>query len=125
MSLSIKNIYRLFTSHQKIKSNWPNHLLKITLLIASLYGSVKSATVVWGMGDLGMGAMAWVNLTVIFLLTKPALRALNDYVRQKKAGKDPVFKPAKLGIEGADFWEEKYKVPLHTQNQLKERRTVS
>ncbi|TCN28108.1 sodium:alanine symporter family protein [Mesobacillus foraminis] len=72
-----------------------------------------------------MGAMAWVNLTVIFLLTKPALRALNDYVRQKKAGKDPVFKPAKLGIEGADFWEEKYKVPLHTQNQLKERRTVS
>ncbi|MBT2759546.1 alanine:cation symporter family protein [Mesobacillus foraminis] len=113
------------TSHRKIKSNWPNHLLKITLLIASLYGSIKSATVVWAMGDLGMGAMAWVNLTVIFLLTKPALRALNDYVRQKKAGKDPVFKPAKLGIEGADFWEEKYKVPLHTQNQLKERRTVS
>lgn len=53
--------------------------------------------------------MAWINLTVILLLTKPALKVLKDYTRQRKANKDPVFKPAKLGIEGAEFWETKQK----------------
>jgi AGCS family alanine or glycine:cation symporter len=111
------------TNHQKNKPNWPNHLLKIVLLTAAFYGSVKSANAVWAMGDLGMGTMAWVNLTVIFLLTKPALKALKDYVVQKKAGKDPIFKPHKLGIEGADFWEEKYKAS--PKREIEERKTVS
>ncbi|HZG71758.1 MAG TPA: alanine/glycine:cation symporter family protein [Chondromyces sp.] len=112
------------TSQQNIKSSWPNHILKVVLLVASFYGSVKSATLVWAMGDLGMGAMAWLNLTVLFLLTKPALRVFNDYVRQRKVGKNPVFKPAKLGIEGADFWEEKYG-ETKNNNRLEERRSVS
>lgn len=96
------------TSNKKMKAGWLNHLLKIALMAAAFYGSVTTASTVWAIGDLGMGTMAWVNLTVILLLTKPALRVLKDYVRQKKAGKDPVFKPEKLGIEGADFWEEHY-----------------
>lgn len=59
------------------------------------------------MGDLGMGAMAWINLTVILLLSKPSLQVLKDYTKQKKVNKDPVFKPNQLGIQGAEFWEEK------------------
>ncbi|MED4692040.1 alanine:cation symporter family protein, partial [Peribacillus frigoritolerans] len=97
------------TQSQKTKSRWPNHVLKVVLLITSFYGSVNTAAVVWAMGDLGMGAMAWVNLSVIFLLIKPALRVLKDYEMQKKVGKDPVFNPAELGIKDAEFWEEKYK----------------
>ncbi|ALC91749.1 sodium:alanine symporter [Bacillus sp. FJAT-18017] len=111
------------TRHKKLKSNWPNYLLKIVILAAAFYGSVKSASAVWAIGDLGMGTMAWVNLTVILLLTKPALKVLKDYVRQRKAGKDPVFKPETVGIEGADFWEEKYKEPKHPK--LDNRKTVS
>ncbi|MBT2642761.1 alanine:cation symporter family protein [Bacillus sp. ISL-41] len=93
------------------KSAWMNHLLKITLLVATFYGSIRTADVVWAMGDLGMGMMAWINLSVILLLTKPALQVLKDYSAQKKANKDPIFKPAKLGIDGADFWEEKTQKP--------------
>ncbi|MDM5309741.1 alanine/glycine:cation symporter family protein [Peribacillus frigoritolerans] len=104
------------TQSKKTKSSWPNHVLKVVLLITSFYGSVKTAAVVWAMGDLGMGAMAWVNLVAILLLIKPALRVLRDYEVQKKAGKDPVFNPAKLGIKGAEFWEEKYK---ETHDQVK------
>ncbi|WP_404331912.1 alanine/glycine:cation symporter family protein [Mesobacillus maritimus] len=89
------------------KSSWPSYILKITLLVATFYGCIRTADVVWALGDLGMGTMAWINLTAILFLTKPALQVLKDYARQKKANKDPVFKPAKLGIEGADFWEEK------------------
>ncbi|MFS0774908.1 alanine:cation symporter family protein [Neobacillus sp. 3P2-tot-E-2] len=53
--------------------------------------------------------MAWLNLITLLFLTKPALKVLNDYEKQKKAGKDPVFDPVKVGIEGADFWEKEYK----------------
>lgn len=96
-------------SKRNINAAWPNFALKVLLLVAIFYGSVKTAAVVWAMGDLGMGAMAWVNLTAIFLLTKPALQVLKDYERQKKAGMNPVFIPSELGIKGADFWEEKHK----------------
>ncbi len=93
----------------RIKSTWPNQLLKVLLMVATFYGSVKTASVAWAMGDLGTGAMAWVNLTVIFFLTKTVLKVLKDYEMQKKAGKNPVFDPVKLGIKGADFWVEEYK----------------
>jgi AGCS family alanine or glycine:cation symporter len=53
--------------------------------------------------------MAWLNLIAILLLTKPALKVLKDYEVQRKAGKDPIFDPSKVEIDGADFWEEKYR----------------
>jgi AGCS family alanine or glycine:cation symporter len=105
--------------HLKVKSIWPNHLLKVFLLATVLYGSVKTAATVWSMGDLGTGALAWVNLTVIFLLSKTALNVLKDYEMQKKAGENPVFEPIKLGIKGADFWEKEYREI--EQEQSKER----
>ncbi|BDG49211.1 hypothetical protein PspKH34_37720 [Parageobacillus sp. KH3-4] len=60
------------------------------------------------LGDIGVGSMAWLNIIAILLLTKPALKVLKDYEEQKKAGKDPVFDPVKLGIADADFWEKEY-----------------
>jgi AGCS family alanine or glycine:cation symporter len=107
----------------KIKSTWPNQILKVILLGTVLYGCVRTAATVWAMGDLGTGAMAWVNLIVLFLLTKTALKVLKDYERQKKMGKNPVFKPVKLGIKGADFWEKEYKEI--EQDQPKESKTIS
>ncbi|MBT2756303.1 alanine:cation symporter family protein [Mesobacillus foraminis] len=95
--------------HLKIKSFWPNHILKVSLLTTVIYGSVKTADTIWAIGDLGTGAMAWVNLTVVFLLTKTALKVLKDYEIQKKQGKNPIFEPTKLGIKGADFWEKDYR----------------
>ncbi len=110
-------------SNQILRSKWLDIFLKMTLLVAVFFGSVKSATIVWAMGDLGMGAMAWVNLSVIFLLTKPAIRALNDYILQKKSGKDPVFRPDQLGIKGAEFWDEKYK--MTTSREIQQKRSIS
>ncbi|UOF90976.1 alanine:cation symporter family protein [Fodinisporobacter ferrooxydans] len=93
----------------KTKSIWPNQILKIILLATVLYSTLKTAATVWAMGDLGTGILAWVNLTVIFFLTKTVLKVLKDYEMQKKAGNNPLFEPAKLGIKGADFWEKEYK----------------
>jgi alanine or glycine:cation symporter, AGCS family len=96
---------------KKVRSVWAEHVLKIVLLGMVYYGCVKTAGLAWTLGDIGVGAMAWLNLIAIILLTKPALKVLRDYEAQLKDGKDPVFDPIKVGIKDADFWENEYKYP--------------
>lgn len=86
---------------------WLKTTLKVVMLLMIFIGSVKSASMMWALGDIGFGSMAWLSLLAILLLTKPTLKVLKDYETQRKAGKDPVFDPIQAGISGADFWEEK------------------
>lgn len=94
---------------QKARRIWAEYLLKIAFLGMVFYGTVKTATLAWALGDIGVGSMAWLNVIAIVLLSKPALKLLRDYESQLKAGKDPVFDPVKVGIKNADFWENDYK----------------
>jgi AGCS family alanine or glycine:cation symporter len=84
-------------------------LLKIGMLGAVFMGCVRTAQLAWNLGDLGVGIMAWLNIIAILILQRPALIALKDYEKQKKAGLDPVFDPKALGIRDADFWETEFK----------------
>ncbi|MEE1132890.1 MAG: alanine/glycine:cation symporter family protein [Caryophanon sp.] len=81
-------------------------VLKVVLLGSAFYGTVRTSDLAWAFGDIGLGLMVWVNVIACLILTKPAIAALRDYEAQKKAGKDPVFDPHKLGIKNADFWDE-------------------
>ena len=91
---------------------WLMFLLKVVLLSATLYGCVRTASVAWGLGDIGVGLMAWLNLVAILLLQKPALLALADYEAQRRAGLDPQFHPERLGIRNADYWQGTPATPL-------------
>ena len=86
-------------------------VLKFGIIAATLYGTVKAADLAWGLGDLGVGLMAWINIIgilIIFVMGKPALKALKDYEAQRKAGvKDYTFEPEKLDIKNAEFWTKK------------------
>jgi len=86
-------------------------LLKIIIMLAVFYGTVAQPSAAWGMGDVGVGIMAWLNIIgilIIFFMSKPAIKALNDYERQQKEGvKQYTFDPIKLGIKNADFWEQR------------------
>ncbi|PEE36904.1 alanine/glycine:cation symporter family protein [Bacillus pseudomycoides] len=93
----------------KLKFKWLKTILKFGFLIMVYVGSVESASLLWNLGDLGIGSMAWLNLLAIVLLSKTALKVLKDYETQEKEGKDPIFDPKKVGIEGVVFWEEKCK----------------
>ena len=88
-------------------------LLKVLIMSATFYGTVKAADVAWGMGDVGVGLMAWLNIIgilAIFFMSKPAIKALKDYERQKDEGVEKyTFDPQKLEIENADFWEDRLK----------------
>ncbi|SIR56802.1 alanine or glycine:cation symporter, AGCS family [Aeromonas sp. RU39B] len=90
--------------NRTIRMNWLNLVLKIAMMASTVYGTVKTAELAWGMGDIGVGLMAWLNIGAILLLQKPALLALRDYEQQQKQGLDPVFHPEKLGIKNADYW---------------------
>lgn len=92
--------------NRKVHRPWLSLVLKLGLLASVTFGAVKSAGVVWDLGDVGVGIMAWLNIVAILILQKPALLALRDYERQKKLGLDPSFDPAALGIRNAVFWEE-------------------
>ncbi|MED4017719.1 alanine/glycine:cation symporter family protein [Sutcliffiella cohnii] len=83
-------------------------ILKLVLLAATYYGTVKESGLAWTLGDIGLGIMVWLNLIAILLLSKPALLALKDYEKQKKQGLDPTFNSTKLGIKNADFWADGY-----------------
>ncbi|WP_127486436.1 alanine/glycine:cation symporter family protein [Paenibacillus ehimensis] len=95
--------------NRAVKRVWSEYALKIAIMFVTFYGCVRTADLAWGLGDIGVGSMAWLNIIAILLLTKPALKVLKDYERQKKEGKDPVFDPVKLGLSNADFWEKEYK----------------
>lgn len=86
-------------------------LLKVALMAATFYGTVRTANLAWGLGDLGVGIMAWLNIIgilVIFVLARPAMKALRDYEKQEAQGvKDFTFNPTALGIKNARFWENK------------------
>jgi len=82
-------------------------MLRLGLVVMTVFGTLRSAEMAWTLGDLGLGLTAWLNIIAILLLQKPALLALRDYERQKKLGLDPVFDPEPLGIGNATFWSGK------------------
>ncbi len=101
-----------------------NLVLKIVLISATFYGTVKTADLAWGMGDIGVGMMAWLNIIgiiIIFFMSKPAIKALKDYEAQQKAGVEIyTFDPKKLGIDNATFWEERIAKNAKIQDQQSE-----
>jgi AGCS family alanine or glycine:cation symporter len=85
-------------------------VFRVIFLVTTCFGAVRTASLAWAMGDIGVGIMAWVNIIAIILLRKPALICLRDYENQISHGiKIPKFNPGKLGIKGAEFWEERNK----------------
>lgn len=81
------------------------HGLQVLILGSVFYGAINTAGAAWGLGDIGVGTMAWLNILGIIALQVPALKALRDYKAQKKQGLDPQFDPRTLDIKGAELWE--------------------
>ena len=58
-------------------------LYKIFALIMLFAGGLQAYTVVWDLGDVGVGLMTVFNLIVLFPLSGEALRALKEYEEKK------------------------------------------
>lgn len=80
-------------------------LTRVALVVMTGLGTIMSADLVWNLGSAGVGAMAWINVIAILLLTKPGIATLKDYEKQKKMGLDPIFIPSRVGIKNAELWD--------------------
>ena len=78
---------------------------RIIAALIVLVGATMEFGLVWNMADVLMGLMALINLPVILILGRPAIQAMYDYTKQKKEGKDPVFRAKDIQLKDkTDFW---------------------
>lgn len=68
-------------------------------------GAQLDLRVAWNLADVSMGFLATVNCIAILLLGGIAIKVMDDYERQKKAGLDPVFRAEDVGIHNTDCWK--------------------
>jgi AGCS family alanine or glycine:cation symporter len=82
-------------------------LFRIVATILIFVGTIASAGMVWNIADMLQGFMVVINVPVIIILMKPAMAALEDYIAQKKAGKDPHFVAKEVGLDDSqmDYWK--------------------
>ena len=78
--------------------------VRIGLLCMALFGSTRTATLMWAMGDIGVGMMAWLNIIAILFLGGVGVKVLRDYERRLKEGGPMTFEPEKIGIMNAECW---------------------
>lgn len=83
--------------------------MNIYYLIASLaifVGAGLSADLLWNISDIFMGGMTLINMPVIFMLSKYAIRALKNYEEQRKKGIEPVFRAKDIQLpHDVDCWD--------------------
>ncbi len=82
-------------------------VFRIIATILIFVGAVATASMVWNIADMLQGFMVVINVPVILILMKPAMKALDDYCKQKKEGKNPVFVAKEIGLDDSklDFWK--------------------
>ena len=91
---SIVGNYYYGESNISFMKSAPGYLNAFRIMVVAMvmFGSVAKVALVWDLADLFMGLMAITNLGAIAFLGKYAYIALEDYVKQKRAGiLEPVF----------------------------------
>ena len=63
---------------------WSQTVYKLIALAMLVIGGLQAYTVVWDLGDVGIGLMTIFNMIALVPMAKEALAALNDYEKRKK-----------------------------------------
>ena len=92
-----------------IKDATKNKTFMLCYRLAAVFvifiGAQFSAGLAWDLADVLMGCMALINVPVCLILGGTACKALDDYMKQRREGKDPVFKAADIGIHDTEYWK--------------------
>lgn len=83
------------------------NLFRILTAVTVMSGALMSLQEAWSIVDLAMGTMTLVNLVAIVQLSPKVFFLLRDYMQQRRAGKDPVFRKAMMekGREDVECWD--------------------
>lgn len=80
----------LFLVGKKNTSRWLL-IYRIAVGVVVFIGALATLNLAWGLVDFFMAIMTICNIIAIMLLGKYAIRCLDDYIEQRKEGKDPTY----------------------------------
>ena len=76
---SESSIIYLFKGKKNHKEKLVIRLLQAIMLASVVFGAVREADVVWQLGDIGVGLMAWFTVIAIIILCPKAIQALKEF----------------------------------------------
>lgn len=79
---SESSIMYLFRGKSPRKEKITILIFQIIILIAVMIGAIREADLVWQIGDIGVGLMAWGTVLSILFLYRRAIGALREYEKQ-------------------------------------------
>ena len=96
-----------YLNGKKTPSDAFMRIFRIICAVVVFLGAIISMDAAWALADITMGLMCLINLPCCAALSGVAVKALKDYEKQKKEGKNPQFRAANIGLDEADveFWK--------------------
>ena len=85
---------------------WAVFIFRILSGIVVLLGGFMTLQETWSIVDLAMALMTILNLIAVVLLSKYAFRLLQDFQKQRKEGKKPVFHKDLFPDADLEAWEQ-------------------
>ena len=99
-------VQKMINHYGKIPGKKFTVFYRIVASLLIFVGAGLNASLLWDISDVLMGAMTIINIPVIIILGKYAIRTLKDYEKQKKAGKYPVFRAKDINFpHEVDYWK--------------------
>lgn len=82
-------------------------LFRIICALVILVGAVLPMSTAWAVADITMAFMTLINIPVIMIAGGIAFKALADYEKQRREGKNPVFNASSIGLdaEKLEYWK--------------------
>lgn len=84
---------------------WPIQTFRIVSALTVIAGGIVTLQQAWSLIDLLMAFIVILNLIAVLILARYVYRLLDDYLRQRREGRDPEFHRSTLPELDLDAWE--------------------
>ena len=92
--------------HKKVPGKRFMNGFRLVCAAVVFIGAGMEMDLLWNISDVLMGVMALINIPVLLLLSGTVKRALTDFEKQRRAGKNPVFYAKNINLkQETDFWK--------------------
>ncbi len=96
-----------YINGKKMPGNLFMSCFRVICVLVILVGAIMPMADAWAIADILMGVMALINIPCIMAGGKLVFKALSDYEKQRREGKNPEFHASSIGLdpEKLDYWK--------------------
>jgi AGCS family alanine or glycine:cation symporter len=81
-------------------------VIRLIGAVLIFFGAALEMDLAWGIADIAQCILAFINIPVCIIIGGVSYRALEDYIKQRKAGKNPVYNAAGNGVrQTTEYWD--------------------